>query len=136
MTTETFRCFSTKREYCTKPDNLNCCSSNVVHLFSCKACSKQYAGSTESLRSRFTNYKLALRNFIKRNTVKLLLLLLLPLLFYLFISFKIYLVIYFIFLFFIYLFIYLYFYWYVDLFGRKGVLLLGFLTLGCCELKE
>ena len=63
MTTETFRSFSTKREYCIKPDNLNCHSSNVVYLFLCKACSKQYPGSTESFQSRFNN-------FIKGNTVK------------------------------------------------------------------
>ena len=41
VTTETFRSFSTKREYCIKPNNLNCCSNNVVYLFSCRACSKQ-----------------------------------------------------------------------------------------------
>ena len=48
VTTETFRSFSTQRDYCIKPDNLNCRSSNVVYHFSCKACSKQYIGSTES----------------------------------------------------------------------------------------
>ena len=53
-----------------KPDNLNYRSSNVVHLFPCKACSKQYTGSTESFQSRFKNYKSAHRNFIKGNTVK------------------------------------------------------------------
>ena len=66
VTTETFRSFSTQREYCIKPDNLNCRSNNVVYLFSCKTCSKQYTGSTESFRSRFNNY----RNFIKGNTIK------------------------------------------------------------------
>ena len=69
VTTETFRSFSTKREYCTKP-NLNCRSNNVVYLFSCKACSKQYTSSTESFRSRFNNYKSAYRSYIKGNTVK------------------------------------------------------------------
>ena len=44
--------------------------------------------------------------------------------FYLLISFK------------IYLFIHLFIYWYVDLFSQKGVFLVGFLTLGCSELKE
>ena len=48
VTTETFRSFSTQREYCIKPDNLNCRSNNVVYLFSCKTCSKQYTDSTES----------------------------------------------------------------------------------------
>ena len=43
---------------------------NVVYLFSCKACSKQYTCSTESFRSRFNNYKSAHRSFIKGNTVK------------------------------------------------------------------
>ena len=70
VTTETFRFFSTQREYCIKHDNLNCRYSNVVYLFSCKACSKQYTGSTESFRSRFNNYKSAHRSFIKGNTVK------------------------------------------------------------------
>ena len=57
-------------EYCIELDNWNCRSSNVVFLFSCKTCSKQYTGSTESFRSRFNNYKSGHRNFIKRNTVK------------------------------------------------------------------
>ena len=70
VTTETFRSFSTKREYCIKPNNLNCRSNNVAYLFSCKACSKQYTGSTESFRSRFNNYKSAHRNYIKGNTIK------------------------------------------------------------------
>ena len=33
VTTETFRSFNTQREYCIKPDNLNCRSNNVVYLF-------------------------------------------------------------------------------------------------------
>ena len=56
--------------------------------------------------------------------------------FYLFL----YLFIYFCFYLFLYLFIYLFslllFVWSGDLFGEEGVLLVGFLTLGCCELKE
>ena len=36
VTTETFRSFSTQREYCIKPDNLNCRSNNVVYLFHAK----------------------------------------------------------------------------------------------------
>ena len=47
VTIETFRSFGTQREYCIKPDNLNCCSNSVVHL-SYKTCSKEYTGSTES----------------------------------------------------------------------------------------
>ena len=67
VTTATFRSFSTKREYC---NNLNCLSNNVVYLFSCEACSKQYIDSAESFRSRFNNYKSAHRYFVKENTVK------------------------------------------------------------------
>ena len=70
MTTETFSSLSTEREYCIKLNNLNCRSNNVVYLFSCKACSKQYTGSTESFRARFNNNKSIHRNFIKGNTVK------------------------------------------------------------------
>ena len=70
VTTEAFSSFSTKREYCVKLDKLNGRSSNVVCLFSCKACSKQYTGSTESFRAIFSNYKSAHRNFIKGKTVK------------------------------------------------------------------
>ena len=65
VTTERFRSFSIQREYYIRPDNLNCCSNNVVYLFSCKTYSKQYTGSTESFRSRFNNYKSAHRSFIK-----------------------------------------------------------------------
>ena len=70
VATETFRSFNTQREYFINPDNLNCCSNNVVYLFPCNTCSKQYAGSTESFPSRFNNYKSAHRNFIKRSTIK------------------------------------------------------------------
>ena len=41
VTTETFRSFSTQRGYCIKPDNLNCCSKNILCLFLCKTCSEQ-----------------------------------------------------------------------------------------------
>ena len=40
VTTKTFGSLSTQRENCIKPDNLNCRSSDVVYLFSCKACLK------------------------------------------------------------------------------------------------
>ena len=70
VTTETFRSFSTQIEYCIKSNNLRCCSNNVVYLFSCKTCSKQYTGRTESFQSRFNNYKPPFRNFIKENTFK------------------------------------------------------------------
>ena len=68
VTTETFRSFSTQREFYFKPKS--CRFSNVVYLFSCKARSKQYTSSTESFRSRFNNYKSVNRSFIKGNTVK------------------------------------------------------------------
>ena len=35
VTTETFRSFSTQREYHIKPNNLSCRSSNPLYLFSC-----------------------------------------------------------------------------------------------------
>ena len=41
-----------------------------MYNFSCKPCSNQYKGSTDSFWSRFNNYRSAHRNFIKRNTVK------------------------------------------------------------------
>ena len=63
ISTETFRSFSTQREYCIKADNLNCRFNNVVYLFSCKTCSKQYTDSTESFRSIFKNYKSAHKTF-------------------------------------------------------------------------
>ena len=64
MTTETFRSFSIY-PYSIKLDNLKCRSSNVVYLFSCKACSKQYTGSTESFLSRFNTKKSPHGNFFK-----------------------------------------------------------------------
>ena len=70
VTTKIFRFFSIKSEYCIKPNNLKYRSSNVVYLFLCKACSRQYTDSTESFRSRFNYYKSAHSSFIKRNTVK------------------------------------------------------------------
>ena len=63
ISTETFRSFSTQREYYIKADNLNCRFNNVVYLFSCKTCSKQSTGSKESFQSVFKNYKSAHKNF-------------------------------------------------------------------------
>ena len=70
VTTKTFISFSTQREYSIKPNNLNCCSNNVVYLFPCKTCSRQHTGSTETFRSWFNNYKSVHQNFIKGNAVK------------------------------------------------------------------
>ena len=68
-TTETFKFFSTKKQYCIKPDSLNFFFQHCCVSFSCKACSKQYTGSTEKFWSRFSNYKSAHRNIINGNTV-------------------------------------------------------------------
>ena len=38
---------STKRIYSIRPRNLNCASKNVVYLFTCETCHKQYTGGTE-----------------------------------------------------------------------------------------
>ena len=53
-----------------RPPDLKCSSENVVYLFTCKACSKQYTESTEDIRPRFNNYRCANRNFLKRKKVK------------------------------------------------------------------
>ena len=49
---------------------MNRLSNNFVYLFSCITRSEQYAGSSESFRSRFNNYKSVHRNFIRGNTIK------------------------------------------------------------------
>ena len=49
---------------------LNCVSKNVVYLFTCKTCHKQYTGSTEEFRSRFNNYRCSHRNFLRNKKVK------------------------------------------------------------------
>ena len=53
-----------------RPKNLKSSSENVVYLFTCKSCSKQYTGSTEDFWPRFNNYRSAHRNFLKRKKVK------------------------------------------------------------------
>ena len=52
-----FESTSTKHVYSIRPQNLNNASKNVVNLFTCKTCRKQYTGSTEEFRSRFNNYR-------------------------------------------------------------------------------
>ena len=59
-----------KENIALSPITCNGRSNNLGYLFSCKTCSKQYTGNTESFRSRFNNYKSAHKNFIKGNTVK------------------------------------------------------------------
>ena len=68
--THQFESSSTKRIYSIRPQNLNCASKNVVYLFTCKTCHKQYTGSTEEFRSRFNNYRRSHRNFLRNNKVK------------------------------------------------------------------
>ena len=67
--THQFESLSTKRIYSIRPRNLNCGSKNVVHLFTCKACHKQYRESTEEFRSRFNNYRCLHRNFLRNKKV-------------------------------------------------------------------
>ena len=54
----------TKRIYYVRSQSLNFASKNVVYLFSCKTCHKQYTGSTERFE-RFNNYRCAQRNIFK-----------------------------------------------------------------------
>ena len=53
-----------------RPENLKYSSENAVYLFTCKTCSKQYTGSTEDLRQRFSKYRYAHRNSLKGKKVK------------------------------------------------------------------
>ena len=70
VSTNSFKSTTTQRTYFIRPENLKCSSENVVYLFTCKTCSKQYTGSTEDFRPRFNNYRCAHRNFLKRKKVK------------------------------------------------------------------
>ena len=55
--THQFESSSTKRIYSIRPQNLNCASENVVYLFTCKTCHKQYTRNTQEFRSRFEENK-------------------------------------------------------------------------------
>ena len=68
--THQFESSFTKRIYSIRPQNLNCASKNVVYLFTCKTCHKQYTGSTEEFRSRVNNYRCSHRNFLRNEKVK------------------------------------------------------------------
>ena len=70
LSTDSFNSKTTQRTYFIKPPDLKYSSENVVYLFTCKICSKQYTGSTEDFRPRFNNYRCAHRNFLKRKKVK------------------------------------------------------------------
>ena len=63
VSTDSFKSKMTQRTYFIRQPGLKCSSENVVYLFTCKTCSKQYAGNTEEFRSRFNNYRCAHRNF-------------------------------------------------------------------------
>ena len=70
VSTDSLKSTTTQTAYFIRPTDLKCSSKNVVYLFTCKTCSKQYAGSTEDFRPRFNNYRCAHRNFLKRKKVK------------------------------------------------------------------
>ena len=44
-------------------------NENVLYLFKCKTCSKQYTGSTEDFRPRFNNCRCVHRNLLKGKKV-------------------------------------------------------------------
>ena len=68
---------STKRIHYITPQILNCASKNVVYLFTCKTCHKQYTGSTEEFHRSFLRNKnvkqesftLISRNFFTKEKV-------------------------------------------------------------------
>ena len=68
--THQFESSSTKRIYSIRPQNLNCASKNVVYLFTCKTCHKQYTGSNKEFESRFNKYRCSHRNFLRNKKVK------------------------------------------------------------------
>ena len=70
VSTDNFKSTTTQRTHFIRPLDLKCSSKNVVYLFTCKTCSKQYTGSTEDFRPRFSNYRCAHRKFLKRKKVK------------------------------------------------------------------
>ena len=57
VSTDCFKSTMTQRAYFIRLPNLKCSSENVVHLFTCKTCSKQYTGCTDDFRPRFNNYR-------------------------------------------------------------------------------
>ena len=57
--TRSFTSSTTKRTYEIRPENLNWRSKNAVCLKSYKTCHKQYTGSSEKSRPRFSNYRCA-----------------------------------------------------------------------------
>ena len=70
VSTDSFKSTTAQRTYFIRPPNLKCSSKNVVYLFICKTCSKQYTGTIEDFRPRFNNYRCAHRKFLKRKKEK------------------------------------------------------------------
>ena len=68
--THQFEWTSTKRIYSIRPQNFNYASKNVVYLFTCKTCYKQYGRSTEKFWSRFNNYRYSHINLLRNKKVK------------------------------------------------------------------
>ena len=70
VNTNSFKSTTTQRTYFIRPESLKCSSENVVYLFTCKKCSKQYTGSTEGFWPSFNNYRCAHKNVFKRKKLK------------------------------------------------------------------
>ena len=70
VSTDSFKSTMTQRIYFIRPPDLKYSSENVVYLFTCKTCPKQYTRSTEDFQPRFKNYRCAHRNFLKKRKIK------------------------------------------------------------------
>ena len=70
ISTDSFKSTTTSRTYFIRLGKLKYSSENVMYLFTCITCSKQYTGSTEDFWSRFNNYRCPHRNILKGKKVK------------------------------------------------------------------
>ena len=70
VNTDSFELTKTQQTYFIRPESLKCFPQNVLYIFACRTWSKQYAWSTKDLLLRFSNYKCAHRNFLKRKKMK------------------------------------------------------------------
>ena len=70
VSTDSFKSTTTQRTYFIRLPGLKCSSENVVYLFICKTCSKQYTGSAKDFQPRFNDYKCTYRNLLKRKKSK------------------------------------------------------------------
>ena len=61
---------STKCIYSITLQNLNCASKNVIYLFTCKTCRKQYIGSTEKFHRNFLRNKKIKQEFFRPHFAK------------------------------------------------------------------